>query len=98
MVSFKKITSSVICGKTKAINAIRLDKPIEYNGNPNPFENGREIYGQDYCKFCEKWYDEDAFLPYVQPALRRAGLKDVQFERLPSKRTKTLKIYSNEQK
>lgn len=47
-------------GKTKAINAIRLDKAIEYNGNPNPFENGREIYGQDYCKFCEKWYDEDA--------------------------------------
>lgn len=38
MVSFKKITSSVICGKTKAINAVRLDKPIEYNGNPNPFE------------------------------------------------------------
>ena len=47
-------------GKTKAINATRLDSPIEYNGNPNPFENGREIYGQDYCKFCEKWYDEDA--------------------------------------
>lgn len=47
-------------GKTKAINAVMLDKPIEYNGNPNPFENGREIYGQDYCKFCEKWYDEDA--------------------------------------
>lgn len=47
-------------GKTKAINAVRLDKLIEFNGNPNPFENGREIYGQDYCKFCEKWYDEDA--------------------------------------
>lgn len=46
--------------KGKAKNATRLDNPIHYDGNPNPFENGREIYGQNYCNFCDKWYDEDA--------------------------------------
>lgn len=41
-------------------NITRLQTPIEYEGDPNPFNNGREIYGTDYCKFCEKWYDQDA--------------------------------------
>lgn len=46
--------------KGKAINAKRIEYPVKYNKDPNPFNNGREIYGQDYCKFCKKWYDQDA--------------------------------------
>ena len=46
--------------KGKPKNIIRRDKPISYNGDPNPFNHGREIYGTDYCKFCNKWYDQDA--------------------------------------
>lgn len=45
---------------TDAINATRLNAPIEYEGKPNPFDNGREVYGQDYCDVCGVWYDEDA--------------------------------------
>ncbi len=47
-------------GGKKAKNAVKLEKPIEYREGANPFDNGREIYAQDYCKFCEKWYDQDA--------------------------------------
>lgn len=50
----------------KPLNATRLSDPIELtceiNGtkHSNPFNLGREILGSDYCKFCSKWYDEDA--------------------------------------
>lgn len=47
-----------LIGKVK--NGVRKFKPFKYKGDPNPFNNGREIYGQDYCKFCNKWYDQDA--------------------------------------
>ncbi|PWK20297.1 hypothetical protein LV89_03840 [Arcicella aurantiaca] len=40
------------------INCVQLDAPIQYNGNSNPFENGRKVYSLDYCKFCDKFYDE----------------------------------------
>lgn len=41
------------------INCQKLEHPILYNDNPNVFENGRQIFDEVYCKFCEKWYDED---------------------------------------
>ena len=41
------------------INCVELDAPIQFNGNPNPFENGREVYDLTYCKFCGKMYDEN---------------------------------------
>lgn len=44
----------------KPINITRLDTPITYDGNPNPFDNARQIYAQEYCKMCNKYYDEDA--------------------------------------
>lgn len=46
--------------KNKPKNFPRRFKPVKYRKSANPFDNGREIYGQDYCKFCKKWYDQDA--------------------------------------
>jgi hypothetical protein len=46
--------------KGRPINILKRKSPIKYKGDPNPFNNGREIRGQEYCKFCKKWYDEDA--------------------------------------
>lgn len=41
-------------------NITRLKTPIKYsNGDPNHFNHGREIYSTDYCKFCNKYYDEN---------------------------------------
>lgn len=46
--------------KGKAKNGVRRFKPILYKGDPNPFNNGRRIYGTEYCETCDKYYDEDA--------------------------------------
>ncbi len=53
-------------GRSKPKNMVRIDSPIQYTAKSpklkdcNPFNHGREIYRTDYCKFCEKWYDDDA--------------------------------------
>lgn len=42
------------------INNKKLKNPLKINGDTNPFNNGRQIRGTEYCDICEKWYDEDA--------------------------------------
>ncbi len=45
--------------KGRPKNITRIEAPIEIDGHINPFELGRKIGGVEYCKFCDKWYDED---------------------------------------
>lgn len=45
--------------KGKPKNIIQRINPIRYKGNPNPFNCAREIYQQNYCKICGKFYDEN---------------------------------------
>lgn len=40
-------------------NAVILKKPIATLRSLNPFRHGREVWSLDYCKICEKFYDED---------------------------------------
>lgn len=41
------------------INCKRLDAPIAYKEGWDPFKNGREVHDLNYCKVCEKMYDEE---------------------------------------
>lgn len=45
--------------KGRPKNISKRDKPMEFNGDPNPFNNSRQIYSVDYCKYCKKHYDQD---------------------------------------
>lgn len=45
------------------VNIKKLDTPIElFKGIINPFDEdiSHEVFGMDYCKFCDKWYDENS--------------------------------------
>lgn len=44
---------------TRPINITRRERPIKFNGDPNPFNNGRQFYASSYCKICNRYYDED---------------------------------------
>lgn len=43
----------------KPTNIIKRERPMMFNGDPNPFNNSRQIFSVDYCKYCKKYYDED---------------------------------------
>ena len=40
-------------------NIKKINNPIKINGNENPFKNAREVFQIIYCKFCDKYLDED---------------------------------------
>ena len=40
-------------------NITQIKDPIEINGSTNPFENSREVFDLIYCKYCDKYLDED---------------------------------------
>lgn len=44
-------------GKPKNIK--KLPTPIKWNGTANPFKRGRFIYQVNYCKICDKYFDQD---------------------------------------
>lgn len=65
---------------TFALNAKRLDEPIAYEGDPNPFNHGRECYYVTYCKFCQGYYDEHLCNQHhrvVDPEDQKPGDPDV---------------------
>lgn len=45
--------------KGRPKNTTKRDTPMKFNGDPNPFNNSRQIYSIDYCKYCKKHYDQD---------------------------------------
>jgi len=40
-------------------NITKIETPLEINGSTNPFDNSREVFQIIYCKFCDKYLDED---------------------------------------
>jgi len=44
---------------TEIGNIKRITEPLEINGSKNPFDNSREVFDNIFCKYCDKYLDED---------------------------------------
>lgn len=40
-------------------NISQIKEPLIINGSANPFENSREVFDTIFCKYCDKWLDEN---------------------------------------